>query len=122
MEDGDDFESLSSGEMAMVAGAAILSLVGTLIGLAGLLMWGIRTFEMMFPPSGDGPRLLEDFAPYLTALHFVLTLVITACGVLNMMIATRGRDFVEGGWKRWLMFSAVSFAAGVLFFTVPTTI
>ena len=122
MDDDEDFEGLSSGETAMVAGAAILSLLGTLVGLAGLLMWGIRAFDMMFPVSGDGPQMLADFAPYLTLLHFVLTVVITMCGVLNLMVATRGREFVEGGWKRWLLLSALSVVAGVLFFAVPNTV
>ena len=31
-------------------------------------------------------------------------------------------QFVEGGWKRWLLLSALSVIAGVLFFAVPNTV
>ena len=118
-EDGDELAQLSTGESVILAIAALFSLVGTLVGLAGLLMWGIRAADRLFPGSGDAPPAFESFAPYLTIFNFVLTVLITMCGVFNLMIATRGREFLTNGWKSWLLFSAISVVAAILFFAMP---
>lgn len=116
----EDHAGLSTRENVVLAVAILFSLAGTLVGLAGLLMWGIRASEMLFPGSGDAPAITDSLAPYYTIAHFVLTVLITAWGILNLMNATRGREFFEGGWKRWLGYSALSAAAAAAFFAIPT--
>lgn len=115
----DELSDLTSGEAFVVGGAALLSLGGTLIGLAGLLMWGIKAFDSLAPQGGEAPLFVESFAPYLTVFNFALTLLITACGLLNLMQALRWQEFLGGGWRRWLGLSAVSLLAGAAFVLAP---
>lgn len=115
----EDFSDLSATQALAVGGAVLLALVGTLIGLAGLLMWGIKAFDMFAPGPGDAPIFVRTFAPYLTVLNFGLTIMITVCGVLNLMQALRWQEFLSGGWKRWVMLSLVSIAAAAAFVWTP---
>lgn len=115
----DDFSDLSPRAAIAVGLATLFAAIGTLIGLAGLLMWGIKAFDMFAPGPGDAPIFVETFAPYLTVLNFVLTLVITVCGCLNLSLVLRWSDFLRGEWRRYLMLSAVSVVAAVLFMWTP---
>ena len=117
--DTEDLSNLSRRDAVLVGLAALVSLVGTLFGLAGLLMWGIRAFDMMFPGTQDVPAFVDSLAPYYTLAHFALTVLITAAGILNLMNATRAHEFIAGGWKRWAIYSALSILAGTAFFVIP---
>jgi hypothetical protein len=119
MDRADDFSDLSLGAMAMVGAAVTLSLLGTLIGLAGLLMWGIKAFDTVFPLGGDPPLLVATMAPYLSVFNFVLMVAITVLGILNLMLATRWHEFLQSGWRRWLAQSVLSLIAAGLFVWVP---
>ena len=120
MDTADDFAALSTKQTVIVGIAVLLSLLGTLVGLAGLLMWGIRAADMVFPGAADAPALVGNLAPYYTIAHFALTVLITVAGILNLMNSTRAHEFLAGGWKRWLLYSSLSVVAGLAFFAIPT--
>lgn len=121
-EAADDFTDLSPRAAVVVGLAALFAAGGTLVGLAGLLMWGIKAFDMFAPGSGDAPIFVENLAPYFTVLSFVLTLIITMCGCLNLAAVLRWNDFLGGEWRRYLVLSAVSIAAAVLFMWTPNAL
>jgi hypothetical protein len=119
VEATDEFSDLSPRATLVVGVAGLFAAFGTLIGLAGLLMWGIKAFDMFAPGPGDAPILVESFAPYLTVINFVLTVVITVCGLMNLSLVMRWHEFLEGGWRRYLLLSAISVAAALLFMAAP---
>ncbi|MHA7818539.1 MAG: hypothetical protein ACX930_02705 [Erythrobacter sp.] len=114
-ESSDEFSDLTAAQAVVVGVAGLLALLGTLVGLAGLLIWGIKAFDMFAPGPGDAPIFVETFAPHLTVLNFILTIMITVCGVLNLMHALRWQEFLAGGWRRWVVLSLISLAAGAAF-------
>ena len=122
MHIGEEFSDLPSGAIVAVGIAVVCSLIGSLTGLAGLLMWGIKAFDMFAPASGDPPFMVEAMAPYFTVFNFALMVAITVLGVLNLMLALRWQEFLEGGWKRWLVQSALSILAGLLFIWTPNAV
>lgn len=100
---------------ALVAVAMLLSLGGTLFGLAGLLMWGFRAADVMLPGTGEAPDWLSPLFPYATLLNFGLMATITIAGLLNILIVSRPQEFLRAGWKRWVIQSIVSILAATLF-------
>ena len=100
---------------AAVTLALLLSLGGTLFGLAGLLMWGFRAAEVMLPGTGGAPDWLSSIFPYATLLNFGLMATITVLGLLNLLLASRPQEFLGGGWKRWVIQSIVSVIAAAIF-------
>lgn len=100
---------------ALVGGAVVLSLGGTLVGLAGLIMWSFRAAEVMLPGTGEAPDWLSSIFPYATLLNLGLMATITVLGLLNILIATRPQEFLAGGWKRWMIQSMVSLIAAAIF-------
>lgn len=122
IEAADDFTDLSPRAAATIGLAALFAAVGTLTGLAGLLMWGIRAFDLFAPGPGDAAMFVEALTPYFTVLNFVLTLIITVCGCMNLSLALRWNDFFSGEWRRYLLLSGVSVAAAVLFLWVPNVV
>lgn len=119
MQASNDSTNLAPAALFAVGLAGLAAAAGTLFGLAGLLMWGIKLFDAIVPGTGDAPILAQSLAPYLTVLNFALTLVITVCGMLNLSMAMRWHDFLGGEWKRYLLLSALSLVAGALFLWVP---
>ena len=95
--------------------ALLLSLAGTLFGLVGLLMWGIRAADVMLPATGNAPDWLSSIFPYATLLNFALMATITLLGLLNLLLASRPQEFLGGGWKRWVIQSIVSLIAAAIF-------
>lgn len=95
--------------------AVLLSLIGTLFGFAGLLMWGIRAAELMMPNGRTAPDWVSSIFPYTTLLSFALMATITVLGLLNLFLALRPQEFVSGGWKRWIFQSIVSVIAALIF-------
>lgn len=95
--------------------AVLLSLAGTLFGLAGLLMWGIRAAELMIPNGRTAPDWVSSIFPYATLLSFALMATITVLGLLNLFLALRPQEFLAGGWKRWMIQSMVSVIAAIIF-------
>ena len=100
---------------ATVTAALLLSLGGTLFGLVGLLMWGIRAADVMLPDTGNAPDWVTSIFPYATLLNFALMATITVLGLLNILIASRPQEFLGGGWKRWAIQSIVSLLAAAIF-------
>lgn len=100
---------------AAVTMAVLFSLGGTLFGLAGLLMWGFRAADVMLPGTGEGPDLLSSLFPFATLFNFALMATITVLGLLNILLSTRTREFLAGGWKRWMIQSMVSLVAAAIF-------
>ncbi|UAB77328.1 hypothetical protein INR77_10965 [Erythrobacter sp. SCSIO 43205] len=100
---------------AAVTAALLLSLGGTLFGLAGLLMWGIRAAEVVVPDTGNAPDWLTSIFPYATLLNFGLMATITVLGLLNLLLASRPQEFLGAGWKRWVIQSIVSLIAAAIF-------
>lgn len=115
MEAADEFSDLSPAAIVAVAGAVVLSLGGTLIGLVGLFMWGIRAADLMDPATGEAASWLGSFMPYATLLNFFLTATITVFGLLNLLLALRWQEFLGGGWKRWMAQSAIAILAAIVF-------
>ena len=118
MQETDTLSRSGGASTVLVAVAVVMSLGGTLFGLAGLLMWGFRAADVMVPGSGDAPDWLSSLFPYSTLLNFGLMASITVLGLLNLLLASRSREFLAGGWKRWLIQSMVSLAAAMLFLNV----
>ena len=100
---------------AAVTAALLLSLGGTLFGLVGLLMWGIRAADVMLPDTRNAPDWLTSLFPYATLLNFGLMATITVLGLLNLLLASRPQEFLEGGWKRWVIQSIISLIAAAIF-------
>lgn len=100
---------------ATVTAALLLSLGGTLFGLVGLLMWGIRAADVMLPDTGNAPDWVTSIFPYATLLNFALMATITVLGLLNILIASRPQEFLRGGWKRWAIQSIVSLLTAAIF-------
>lgn len=115
VEATDEFSDLSPTAILAVAGAVVLSLGGTLIGLVGLFMWGIRAADVMVPASDNAAAWLGSLFPYATLLNFFLTATITVFGLLNLLLALRWQEFLAGGWKRWLAQSAIAILAAIVF-------
>ena len=97
------------------AAALVLSLGGTLFGLAGLLMSGFRAADVMIPDANNAPDWLSAFFADTTLLNFGLMAMITIFGLLNILIATRPQEFLRGGWKRWMIQSIASLIAALIF-------
>lgn len=114
-----NFSELPLIAMLAVGIAVALAMVGSLVGLAGLMMAAIKAFDLMAPGAGDAPILVENLWPYLTIINFVLMVVITGLGVTNLSIALRWQDFLDGEWKRWMLNSLFSVVAAILFVWAP---
>ena len=99
----------------MVGLAVLLSLAGTLFGFAGLLMWSFRAAEVMMPDARTPPEWLDTLFPYATLVNFGLMATITVLGLLNILLAVRAREFLAGGWKRWMIQSMISIIAAIVF-------
>lgn len=116
---GKDFSDFDILPKALVSLAVAMSLAGTLFGLVGLLMWGFRAADVMLPGSdgrgGAAPDWLSSLFPYATLLNFGLMATITVLGLLNILLALRAREFLAGGWKRWVIQSIASLIAATLF-------
>lgn len=102
----------------VITAAILFSLAGTLFGLAGLLMWGFRAAEVMIPGTGDTPDWLSSLFPYSTILNFGLMATITVFGLLNILLASRAKEFLNGGWKQWMIQSIASLIAALIFLNV----
>ena len=76
----------------------------------------------ILPEAGDAPILMADAGPYFTVLDFALTVVITLCGVVNLLMVLRWQDFLGGEWRRYLLVSAMSVAAAILFVWTPDAV
>ncbi len=100
---------------AAVTAALLLSLGGTLFGLAGLLMWSFRAADVMIPGTSDAPDWLSVLFADTTLLNFGLMAAITILGLLNLLLASRPQEFLGGGWKRWVIQSIVSLIAAAIF-------
>jgi len=116
MQTADDMSRPSPGAAMLVGLAVVMSLGGTLFGLAGLLMWGMRTFDVVMPEAGEAGGWFGDAAAFATPLNFGLMAIITTFGLLNLLGALRWQEFLSGGWRRWLVQSAVAMLAAILFF------
>ena len=66
---------------AAAAAALVLSLGGTLFGLAGLLMSGFRAADVVIPGASDAPDWLSAFFADTTLLNFGLMAMITIFGL-----------------------------------------
>lgn len=119
MQATKNFSELPPIAMLAVGIAVIFAMVGSLVGLAGLMMAAIKAFDLMAPGAGDAPILVENLWPYLTIINFVLMVVITGLGVTNLSIALRWQDFLDGEWKRWMLNSLFSVVAALLFVWAP---
>ena len=100
---------------AAAGSALVLSLGGTLFGLAGLLMSGFRAADVMIPGTNDAPDWLSAFFADTTLLNFGLMATITILGLLNILLASRPQEFLKGGWKRWVIQSIASLIAALIF-------
>ncbi|WP_298304672.1 hypothetical protein [uncultured Erythrobacter sp.] len=98
-----------------IAAAVVLSFGGTMFGFAGLLMWSFRAAEVMLPNARMTSDWLTSLFPYATLLNLGLMATITVLGVLNILIVVRAREFLAGGWKRWMIQSMVSVIAAIIF-------
>lgn len=122
LDSAEDFSALAPRAAITVALSGMFAALGTLTGLAGLLMSGIKAFAALFPEAGDAPILMADAGPYFTVLDFALTVVITLCGVVNLLMVLRWQDFLGGEWRRYLLVSAVGIAAAILFLWTPDAV
>lgn len=102
--------------------ALLLSLGGTLFGLAGLLMWGFRAADVMFTDAIDAPGWLSSIFPYATFVNFGLMAAITLLGLLNLLLVSRPQEFLGGGWKRWVIQSIVSLIAAAIFLNATNVV
>ena len=115
MSEIDELAGNISGLRFLSAMAMILSLGGTLFGLAGLLMSSFRAADVVIPGASDAPDWLSAFFADTTLLNFGLMATITILGLLNILIATRPQEFLRGGWKRWVIQSIASLIAALIF-------
>ena len=115
MSEIDELSGNISGLRFLSAMAMILSLGGTLLGFAGLLMSGFRAADVIIPGASDAPDWLSAFFADTTILNFGLMATITVLGLLNILIATRPQEFLRGGWKRWVIQSIASLIAALIF-------
>jgi len=115
MSEIDELSGNISGLRFLSAMAMILSLGGTLLGFAGLLMSGFRAADVIIPGASDAPDWLSAFFADTTILNFGLMATITVLGLLNILIATRPQEFLRGGWKRWMIQSIASLIAALIF-------
>lgn len=115
MSEIDELSGNISGLRFLSAMAMILSLGGTLLGFAGLLMSGFRAADVIIPGTSDAPDWLSAFFADTTLLNFGLMATITVLGLLNILIATRPQEFLRGGWKRWMIQSIASLIAALIF-------
>ncbi|MEP1421386.1 MAG: hypothetical protein ABJK59_06420, partial [Erythrobacter sp.] len=53
--------------------------------------------------------------PYVTLVNLGLMATVTVLGLLNILLAIRAREFLAGGWKRWMIQSMVSVIAAIVF-------
>lgn len=119
MQAADEFSDLSPAAIIAVAGAVALSLGGTLIGLSGLFMWGMRAADVMAPGAGEAASWLDSLFPFATLFNFFLMATITIFGLLNLLLALRWQEFLGGAWKRWCAQSLVALLAAIAFVVVP---
>ena len=122
IETADEFSALPPRAAAIVVVAGLLAALGTLTGLAGLLMWGIKAFDLFTAQAGEAPALVERVSPSMGALNFALTLIITVCGLVNLLKVLRWQDFLGGEWRRYCVVSAVSLVAAALFVWTPDVV
>ena len=115
MSEIDELAGNISGLRFLSAMAMILSLGGTLLGFAGLLMSSFRAADVVIPGASDAPDWLSAFFADTTLLNFGLMATITILGLLNILIATRPQEFLRGGWKRWMIQSIASLIAALIF-------
>ncbi|MEP0392053.1 MAG: hypothetical protein ABJ205_14405 [Erythrobacter sp.] len=115
MVGNEETSSYPKSSTVVAAFALLLSFIGTMFGFAGLLMWSFRTAEVMLPNARGEPDWLTSLFPYATLVNLGLMATVTVLGLLNILLAIRAREFLAGGWKRWMIQSMVSVIAAIIF-------